>query len=247
MNYRRSRFRIGLIALIAISLLVCPLAAGGIGLAGANAWGFTPSIWPLELTQTVEASTLGTLQAPAATVTPFPAPTQESSDVLRAPSCASATEDTIGYDFLGGSDPPLWRICFGGEVLIVGATDLETVTLLGAFRAAADRRAVAEHMLDQAYGMAAVAVAGTGVGIGGVVGGVFAAVASCATTPVAWFTVVGCVGGGITVLFGIGAIGVSGVVGSMAVGDVIAYRASRRASAHEAEQNFRALQGRSSD
>jgi hypothetical protein len=247
MNRHRTRLRTGLIALVAISLVICPLAAGGFGLAGANAQiAFTPNISPLELTQTAEVTPLGALRASAATVTPLPAPAQETSDALRAPSCVSATEDTIGYDFLGGSDPPLWRICFGGEVLIVGATDSETVNLLDEFTDAADRRATAERMIAQARGTLVLAAAGFEVGAGGVVGGALTAAASCATTPFVGVTVIGCVGGGITALAGLGAMGVSGVAGLMAGRDLVTYLASRRASAGEAEQYFRALQERSS-
>jgi hypothetical protein len=67
---RKKRFRIGLVVLVAISLFVCPLAAGGFGLGGANAQiAFTPNISTLELTQTVEGPGLGTVQM-AATAEP---------------------------------------------------------------------------------------------------------------------------------------------------------------------------------
>jgi hypothetical protein len=63
---RKKRFRIGLVVLLAISLFVCPLAAGGLGLRGANAQiPFTPNIATLELGQTVEGPRLGA-------VTPVP-------------------------------------------------------------------------------------------------------------------------------------------------------------------------------
>jgi hypothetical protein len=55
---RKKRFRIGLVVLVAISLFVCPLAAGGFGppygafAQGERRFPFTPSIAPLEMTVT---------------------------------------------------------------------------------------------------------------------------------------------------------------------------------------------------
>jgi hypothetical protein len=246
MDSNRSRFRVGLIALIAISLVVCPLAAGGFGLAGASAQiAFTPNISPLELTQTAEATTLGALQAPAATVTPFPAPTQESSDALRAPSCVSATEDTIGYDFLGGSDPPLWRICYGGEVLIVGATDSATVALLGAFTDAADLRAQAVAQRDAAARQVGWAWVTLGGGALAFFAGGVAAVGTCSATPLTLGTTfLACVGSAGASLGGlVTTVGSAAVIG-MALDTYNTAQATIRHSTADAEQYFRPLQER---
>jgi hypothetical protein len=62
MAEHKKRFRTGLVVLVAISLFVCPLAAGGFGIGGANAQlPFTPSIAPLEITRTVVAPDLNLL------------------------------------------------------------------------------------------------------------------------------------------------------------------------------------------
>jgi hypothetical protein len=248
MNCHRSRFRIGLIALIAISLFVCPLSWGGWGLGVTEALGsFVPSIVPLEITRTLEGPELGTLQAPAATVTPFPAPAQESRDALRAPSCVSATEDTIGYDFLGGSDPPLWRICFGGEVLIIGATDSETSDLLSAFRAAADLRAQAlaqRHSAETLVGWSLVTLGG---GVVAFVGGGVAAIGTCAATPLTLGTTfLACVGSAGAALGGLVAtVGSAATIG-MALETHDTEQATIDDPTADPEQYFRALQERTS-
>ncbi len=245
MNCTASRFRIGLIVLVAISLVACPLAAGGFGLAGANAQiSFTPNIPSLELTQTAEVTTLGTIGAPL-TATPFPAPTQETTGAISAPSCAAADEETIGYDFLGGSDPPLWRICFGGEVLIVDATDPVTGDLLGAFRAAADLRAQGVAQFDDARSALRRDRWTLAGGVVGLIGGGIAAVGTCSATPLTLGTTfLVCVGSGAASLGGL----VTTVVSALSIGADREARDTAQAtiddSTADSEQYFRALRER---
>jgi hypothetical protein len=69
-------YDIGLVVLVAISLLVCPLAAGGFGLGGANAQiAFTPNVSTLVLTQTVEGPELGAVQTVSPAEPSLPSPT----------------------------------------------------------------------------------------------------------------------------------------------------------------------------
>jgi hypothetical protein len=160
---RRARdlCRAGLGAILAFCLLIV-FALPGIGPGGASAapgrqgaFTFTPHVTQVGWTATPGATRLGTLGPGMSPVplapTPIPpsptALTHEPDGGLSAPSCTSANEATVGYDFIGGSDPPLWTICFGGTTLVVRATSPETGDLLSAFRAAADLRAqaVAQH------------------------------------------------------------------------------------------------------
>ncbi len=100
MRDRKKMFRIGLVVLLAISLFVCPLAAGGLGLRGANAQiAFTPNVSTQELTQTIEGPGLGA-------VTPVPpvGPGQyfEESDPNRPAVLGVQGDERYGWGHVAG-------------------------------------------------------------------------------------------------------------------------------------------------
>jgi hypothetical protein len=72
----KMRFPIALIVVVAVSVVVCPLAADGFGLGGASAQiAFTPHISALELTQTaegIEIEAVATVGLPATAAFPTP-------------------------------------------------------------------------------------------------------------------------------------------------------------------------------
>jgi hypothetical protein len=96
---RKKRFRIGLVVLVAISLFVCPLAAGGFGLGGANAQiAFTPNVSNLVLTQTVEGVSIGAFAWEAGMT--FDCPRGEPESCLLDPSTEVVSivgDEEFGY------------------------------------------------------------------------------------------------------------------------------------------------------
>jgi hypothetical protein len=122
---RKKRFRIGLVVLVAISLFVCPLAAGGFGLGGANAQiAFTPNVSTLVLTQTVEGPELelGATVEPEAT--PIMHPTFDTNRIVSTEEggfytptyarveCGPSIEDDVCYE-----------LCYAGRCHVYGDDD----------------------------------------------------------------------------------------------------------------------------
>jgi len=253
LHYPKRAVQARLAILLALALLWGPLASG-IGPERVSAaprpqvaFTFTPRVTEIPRTSTPAPTAVGTLGPPAASVTAIPTPTEEPEDAISAPSCASPGEDTTGYDYLGGSDPPLWMICFGGEVLIVDASDSAASTLLSAFMIAARDRASAANDLETANTTLVLSAVGFGTGLIGFLGGALVSASSCAATPLTFYALGGtgwlCVGGVVVTTGGLGTLGVSGVAGFQAWSDHNDAEERLENSTAQAEQYFHILQG----
>jgi hypothetical protein len=140
----------------------------------------------------------------------------------------------------------MWMICFGGEVLIVDASDPAASTLLNAFMIAARDRASAARDLDTANDMLVLGIGGFVVGGVTFLGGAVVTASSCAATPLTFYALGGtgwlCVGGAITTAGGLGTVGVAGAAGLMAWNDRNDALDRIDDATDDAEDYFRALQ-----
>ncbi len=197
-----------LLLFASFALLLSPLgwasAQGAVGSGEGPALqgtiAFTPHLTPLVMTVTLAPT------VPAAF-------TMQASPVPMAPTAVivvgtpvpvrglSGGDQTVGYDFIEGSEPPLWRIWFEGRELVVDPSDPATAALWTAFLDQAGLRAQAQADYDNADQAIATnrwtAVAGA---VGTFAGGAVA-VTSCAAAPLTWFLAGGtgwtCVFGGV--------------------------------------------------
>ncbi|MEW6569188.1 MAG: hypothetical protein AB1449_13685 [Chloroflexota bacterium] len=212
--------RLVLTLIVPLALGLAPLlAATGQGWAAlaaeANrqvAFTFTPEVTPIPPTGTPMATALATL-GPQPSPLPLAPTAGPTGGTPEPPQAISGGDEDVGYDFLEGSDPPLWRIWYQGEEIIVNASDPAASSLLAAFMLEAQERANAVGELADAEETLDLALAGAGFGLVALVGGGIAAVASCSATPLTFYFVGGtgwlCVGGGVSAVGGLGALGVS--------------------------------------
>ncbi len=235
---------------LGLALLLGPLALG-IGPArvsaaprGQVAFTFTPRVTEIPRTSTPAPTGLATLATTAPSATAV-APTPEATpSAPSAPSCLASGDTAIGYDFIEGS-PPMWRICYEGQALMVSASDPTTTDLLNAFRAAAERRARAIEDAEQAREVLTWATAGGAGGLISFVAGGFVAAASCAATPLTFYALGGtgwiCVGSAGASIGGFITLVASGAAAIVANGQVDSSEEAAESAAIEAGQYFGAL------
>jgi hypothetical protein len=189
-------------------------AAGAESPARQSTIAFTPNLTPLVMTVTL-APTVPAAFTMQASPVPMP-PTAVGAVGTPVPVRGlSGGDQTVGYDFIEGSEPPLWRIWFEGRELVVDPSDPSTSALLAAFLDQASLRAQAEADYESAEKAVDSASQTAGLGfVGFVAGGVIAGI-SCAGVPFTFWAmggtgwtcalgVVGAVAGGGTVLLSLG-------------------------------------------
>ncbi|MEW6569185.1 MAG: hypothetical protein AB1449_13670 [Chloroflexota bacterium] len=213
-------------ARLALTLIV-PLALGLAPLLAANgqrraalaaeanrqvAFTFTPEVTPIPPTGTPMATALATL-GPQPSPVPLAPTAGPPAGTPEPPLAISGGDEEVGYDFLEGSDPPLWRIWYQGREIIVNPDDPATPALLDEFRSAALRRAAAEDDEADARQAISSAKAGTGWGAVAFIGGGITALVSCAGVPFTFWAAGGtgwtCAGGVAAAVGGGGGVIVS--------------------------------------
>jgi hypothetical protein len=122
-----------------VMLLLSGTWIGGVS-AGPDlqvAFTFTPRVTHVGWTVTPAATIPGALQPQ---ISPVPlAPTSAPPPTPTPGTPVSGGDRVIGYDFLEGSTPPLWRIWYNGQETIVSPDDPSAAALLDEFRGAALR------------------------------------------------------------------------------------------------------------
>jgi hypothetical protein len=157
---------------------------------------FTPKITPVNATGTLQATVPSTILSPTAQPEPRSARIETSEGII-----------TVGYDFVGGSDPPRWLIWFGEEGFFVSPDDVSTVALLDAFRDEVENIIEAKTAFENADenindGYVSMFFEGLGV-----LGGGVTSVLSCGGVPLTFWLAGGtgwACAGGITATVGSG-------------------------------------------
>jgi hypothetical protein len=194
-------------------LLLSGTWIGGVS-AGSDlqvAFTFTPRVTHVGWTVTPAATIPGALQPQ---ISPVPLAPTSAPPATPTPSLSvSGGDEVVGYDFLEGSSPPLWRIWSNGQEITVSPDDPSTAALLDEFRTAAIRRAAALGDIDDAQQAASSAGAAAGWGALALGGGVATALVSCAGVPFTFWAAGGtgwaCAGGIAAAIGGGGAAVVS--------------------------------------
>ena len=153
----------------------------------------------------------------------------------------SGGDSAVGYEFIDTPGSSRWRIWIEDQVYIVDPTDPTTSSLLDAFRSEADKRAGAASAMDQARVEIDNAEATSFWGAVGFVGGGIAALASCLATPLTLVAGIGCVGGIVAAIGGLGTIGASQTERSQAVTTLNQEMAKYNGATAEAGRLFNAL------
>ncbi|MGH2619651.1 MAG: hypothetical protein ACRDHG_03645 [Anaerolineales bacterium] len=196
--------------------------AGAQSPARQSTIAFTPNVTPLVMTVTL-APTLPAAFTMQASPVPMP-PTAVTAVGTPVPVRGlSGGDQTVGYDFIDGSEPPLWRIWFEGRGMVVDPSDPSTSALLAAFLDQAAARAQAQADYESAKQSISSSKVTTGAGLVGVVAGGIVAGLSCAATPLTFWIVGGtgwpCVLGLVGAGAGLVATGVSVVEWALADND----------------------------
>ena len=197
-------------------------SAGAHGPSRQSTIAFTPNLTPLVMTVTLAPT------VPAAF-------TMQASPVPMAPTAVTAVgtpvpvrglsggDQTVGYDFIEGSEPPLWRIWFEGRELVIDPNDPSTSALLAAFLDQATLRAQAEADYQSAEQAIGTSKATSGFGAVGFVAGGIVALISCAGVPFTFWAAGGtgwtCALGIAGSVAGLGSAAVSGVEWAQASND----------------------------
>ncbi|MEW6569494.1 MAG: hypothetical protein AB1449_15290 [Chloroflexota bacterium] len=209
------------------------------------AFTFTPEVTPIPPTGTPMATALATL-GPQPSPLPLAPTAGPTGGTPEPPQAISGGDEDVGYDFLEGSDPPLWRIWYQGREIIVNPDDPATAALLDEFRSAALRRAAAEDDEADARQAISSAKAGTGWGAVAFIGGGITALVSCAGVPFTFWAAGGtgwaCAGGIAAAIGGGGAVAVSIGDQLQAETDLEEARLELEAATALAEQTFQALE-----
>jgi hypothetical protein len=209
---RKKRLRIGLVVLVAISLLVCPLAAGGFGLGGANAQiAFTPNVSTLVLTRTVEGPglELGATVEPRVTPVETHIPVTDGAWMVEGLTSAEAIARCGGRTLTSGDTTRGMCLAPGGETYYVWIDPNEVMEVVrdsGDLNQSGFQVAAAVAVNDR---VAVERGQWTRVGaFGGAVGAVLAFPPACLAT------LVGCFGGALAIMGGVG--------GAIAASDALA-------------------------
>ena len=160
--------------------------AGAESPARQSTIAFTPNLTPLVMTVTL-APTVPAAFTMQASPVPMP-PTAVGAVGTPVPVRGlSGGDQTVGYDFIEGSEPPLWRIWFEGRELVVDPSDPSTSALLAAFLDQASLRAQAEADYDTAEEAISISQVSTVAGLVGAVAGGIVAGISCTTAPLTFW------------------------------------------------------------
>jgi len=208
----KAKIRIGLMVFLVVCVILCPLAWGGYSVHyGAHAQEkrddpieFTPHVTEIVLTVTPESTALDDLRPQ-----PSPVPLAPTTpEVVGTPEPTMPTDggdETVGYAQIRGSEPPMWRIWFGGEELYISPDDPAASVLLTQFMIAAEERSTKIGEAEDAEHSRNREIISVVRGIGELVLGSIVSAVSCSTVPVT-FWVAG--GTGWACAAGIGSIGV---------------------------------------
>lgn len=167
------------------SLRKCALTALILGLLAACQFEDTlvPVAWPTLGPDGVVQGTVG----PQASPIPVPDSTPQASVTPEPFDQTRGGDERIGYMLLPGSEPPMWKVWYGGEVLHISPEDPAEAALLTHFMLTAHNQSIeqanmqlAEHSRNEAKGSVARGIAE--IAIGGIV-----AAGSCATTPLTFW------------------------------------------------------------
>lgn len=197
-------------------------------------WTVTPQpTIPGSLQPQISPVPLAPTQIPPSPTAPTPVP------------AISGGDENIGYDFIEGSQPPLWRIWCNGQDIVISPEDPATAALLDEFRSAALRRVAALGDVEDAQQAASSAGAGAFWGGLAFVGGVATSIFSCAGVPFTFWAAGGtgwaCAGGIAATIGGGGAAVVSlGDLGQ-AGDDLAEAEEELAATGNLADQAFQAL------
>lgn len=199
-------------------------------------WTVTPQpTIPGSLQPQISPVPLAPTQIPPSPTAPTPVP------------AISGGDENIGYDFIEGSQRPLWRIWCNGQELVISPQDPADSALLAAFMAQADRAARAAEDINASSQDLHEATATGLFGFVATVGGTITAVLSCAAVPLTFWAAGGtgwtCAGGVVAAVGGGGAILVSAGQGFRAAGDRDQAQRDRDQALEEVEDLFIALQG----
>jgi len=214
-----------------------PLAPSG---GAAQAFTFTPHVTPLALTVTLQPTIPVPVGAQASPI-PVPGGPQPSEGTPEPAQRINGGDSTIGYEFIDTPGSPRWRIWIEDQVFIVDPTDPATGSLLDAFRNEADERVAAASAMDQARLDRKNSDKASLWGAVGLVGGGIAALASCLATPLTLVAGIGCVGGIVAAIGGLGVIGVSQTERSQAVTTLSQETVKYSGATAEAGRLFNAL------
>ena len=146
-----------------------------------------PIAWPTVGPEGVVQATVG----PQASPIPVPYETPQASVTPEPFNETQGGGEAVGYMLLLGSEPPMWKVWYGGEVLYTSPDDPAEAALLTHFMLAAHNssiesanRQAAEHSRNEAKGSVARGIAE--IAIGGIV-----AAGSCATVPLTFWVMGG--------------------------------------------------------
>ena len=206
----------------------------------AQALTFTPHVTPLDLTVTPQP-TVPVPVGPLASPIPIPGGPQPSNGTPEPTPKISGGDSTVGYEFIDTPESPRWRIWIEDQVYIVSPDDPATIALLDAFRNEADKRATAASAMDQAKLDSKNSDKASLWGAVGLVGGGIAALASCLATPLTLVAGIGCVGGIVAAICGLGAIGTSQAERGQAVATLNQETTNYNSATAEAGRLFDAL------
>lgn len=220
-------------------------AAGAESPARQSTIAFTPNLTPLVMTVTLAPTVPVPIQMQASPV-PMP-PTAVTAVGTPVPVRGlSGGDQTVGYDFIDGSEPPLWRIWFEGRELVVDPSDPEMAALWAAFLDQASLRAQAESDYQSAEQAIRTSRATTGFGALAFLAGGVLAVGSCTTAPLTFLVLGGtgwtCALGIVGAVAGLGAAAISGVQWAQASNDKQDASERRDHAAAEAQSLFDALE-----